>query len=114
MTVAGAVGNIVDETTNYYAASVTGCANVATLDVFVELRHTFPGDLDIYIQEPGGSYAVLWEGLFDWDYYSTTIRETWPVTGATVGTGTWNLIIDDVAYLDDGRLGSWSLDLTCY
>jgi hypothetical protein len=114
MTVYGTTGSIVDYYTNYYAASVTGCSNVSTLDVTVSLSHSYLGDIDIYIQEPGGAYAVLWEGLYDWDYYSTTISDTWSVTGATVGTGTWYLIIDDVVSADSGTLSSWSMALTCY
>jgi hypothetical protein len=114
MTVSGGAGTISDWTTNYYYASVSGCSSVSTLTVNVDLYHTYLGDLDIYIMEPSGLSAVLYEGLYDWNYTDTTLTQSYSVTGATVGTGTWTLIIDDTAYIDDGTLYSWSLDLTCY
>ena len=114
MTVSGGAGSIYDWTTNYFYASVSGCSSVATLQVNVDLYHSYLGDLDIYIQEPGGLSAVLYEGLYDWNGSDTTLSASFSVTGATVGTGTWALIIDDTAYLDSGTVYSWSLDLTCY
>ena len=114
MTVSGGTGSISDWTTNYYYATVSGCSTVATLQVNVDLYHTFLGDLNIYIQEPGGLSAVLYEGVYDWNGSDTTLTLASAVTGATVGTGTWALVIDDTAYVDTGTVYSWSLDLTCY
>ncbi len=114
MTVSGSSGTIYDYTTNTYTAYVSGCSTISTLDVNVSLYHSFLGDLDIYIQEPGGLQALLYEGLWDWDGSSTSLNESYSVTGAPTGNGTWTLIIDDTAYVDSGTLYSWSLDLSCY
>lgn len=114
MTVSGGTGTIYDATTNYFYASVSGCSTVATLQVNASLTHTYLGDLNIYIQEPGGLSALLYEGLYDWNGTDTTLSLASTVTGATVGTGTWALIVDDTAAFDSGTVYSWSLDLTCY
>ena len=114
MTVSGTGGTISDWTTNYFYATVSGCSTVATLQVNVDLYHSYLGDLNIYIQEPGGLQALLYEGATEWNYTDTTLTLASPVTGATLGTGSWALIVDDTASIDDGTLYSWSLDLTCY
>ena len=107
---------------------------ISDLDVFLNLTHTFVGDLIISLIAPDNSSVLLsfGNGGSGMDYTDTIFDDsaptpiffgTAPFTGrfspeeplslfnGIPSVGTWQLQIEDAANLDSGTLLNWSLDI---
>jgi subtilisin-like proprotein convertase family protein len=120
------LGTVIDTLT------VSGGPNsISDLDVFLDLEHTFPGDLNIFLISPnatsvelttrsGGGVDNLFVGVVFDDSASVSITSiTSPGIFAPEGflstlngesaNGVWTLSIQDAAAGDGGTLNSWCL-----
>jgi len=92
--------------------------DVGDLEVTVDIRHTYRGDLHLILESPAGDEFVLHDGTGGSE---DDIRTTYPTTTAparstclslpTGGAGTWTLTVIDDSPVDTGTLDSWSLRL---
>ena len=113
-----------------------GSASLARVQAYVEITHTFNGDLVISLQSPLGTTVVLsnrWGGGAD-DVFNGTLFDkaslnpiaTYVFTNLVVApdlkpdgdldaftgensNGTWNLIVSDNAAIDVGTINRWDL-----
>lgn len=103
------VFNIADNSTIESPITVSGRSGNApsTLQVAVNINHTYKGDLKVDLIAPDGSVYVLHNrsgGSAD------NIVQTFTVNASSeLANGTWKLRVNDNAAGDTGRLNSWSL-----
>lgn len=103
------VFNIADNSTIESPIAVSGRSGNApsTLQVAVNITHTYKGDLKVDLIAPDGSVYVLHNrsgGSAD------NIVQTFTVNASSeLANGTWKLRVNDNAGGDTGRLNSWSL-----
>ncbi|MBK8431419.1 MAG: proprotein convertase P-domain-containing protein [Chloroflexi bacterium] len=124
--------------------TITSTMNISGVDpyvwdvnLFTNIEHTFPGDLEIFIISPTGTEVTIstdnlsthdnafanttwddqWVGssISDWPF--TVVEEASPegALGAFVGedpNGTWQLVVHDDAEDDVGVLVQWRLEFT--
>ncbi|MBL8264538.1 MAG: S8 family serine peptidase [Xanthomonadaceae bacterium] len=101
--------NIADFATVNSPISVNGRSGngSATTPVAVNIIHTYRGDLVVDLVAPDGSVYNLHNrsgGSAD------NINQTYTVNLSSEAlNGTWNLRVRDAAYLDTGRIDSWSI-----
>jgi M6 family metalloprotease-like protein len=87
---------------------------VGSVEVSVDITHTFIGDLQISIRSPAGTEVLLHDeagGSAD-DVVKTLTPATTPALGSLTGqsiSGDWQLHVSDHAGLDFGKLNSWRL-----
>ncbi|WP_168210441.1 proprotein convertase P-domain-containing protein [Persicimonas caeni] len=102
--------------------TVSGCANIASLRVYVLIPHTYIGDLLVTLESPSGTSVTLHDetGYGDDDiigWYPTDLTVDGPGAlsdfAGEDANGDWTLSITDNAGGDDGSLVHWALDLTC-
>ncbi|UUU25634.1 S8 family peptidase [Streptomyces sp. DSM 40750] len=89
--------------------SVTGRTGNApsTLQVGVDITHTYRGDLVLDLVAPDGSTYRLKASSSD---SADNLVTTYSVNASSeVANGTWKLRVQDVAAQDTGRLNSWKL-----
>ncbi|MGW0707171.1 S8 family peptidase [Streptomyces sp. NPDC002643] len=90
--------------------SVTGRTGNApsTLQVGVDITHTYRGDLVLDLVAPDGStYRLKASSSSD---SADNVNTTYTVNASTeTANGTWKLRVQDVASADTGRLNSWKL-----
>ncbi|GGW06771.1 serine protease [Streptomyces narbonensis] len=88
-------------------SGVTGNAP-ATLQVPVNIVHTYIGDLQVQLIAPDGSAYTL-KG-FGTGGSSDNINTTYTVNASSeVANGTWKLRVTDNASIDTGKIDSWAL-----
>jgi subtilisin-like proprotein convertase family protein len=97
--------------------TVTETAVVARVQVTLDIRHPFIGDLVAELTAPSGAVATLHNrtGASRDDLRQSYDATNAPALASFVGQptqGTWTLRIRDVAALDAGRLHGWSLRLS--
>ncbi|WP_173915042.1 S8 family peptidase [Streptomyces barkulensis] len=79
----------------------------ADLQVAVDIKHTYRGDLVIELVAPDGRYATLKEAAYD---SADNVIATYTVDASSVlANGTWKLRVKDVYAGDTGYIDSWSL-----
>jgi V8-like Glu-specific endopeptidase len=101
---------ISDNTTVYSNISVTGVTGNAPTDlqVGVDIKHTYRGDLVLALVAPDGSVYPL-EDFVNSDSGDNVLK-TYPVNAsAEVANGTWRLRVQDIASFDTGYIDKWSL-----
>lgn len=126
---------IPDRSTVTSSLTVASTATLADLNVVVNLRHTYAGDLILRLVGPDGTTVTLvnrrggsgdnfTNTTFDTEAAASIVGAAAPFTGsfrpegslsAFRGkslTGTWRLQITDAAWFDTGTLLSWSLVAT--
>jgi subtilisin-like proprotein convertase family protein len=97
--------------------TVAETAVVAQVQVTVDIRHPFVGDLVVELAAPSGAVAALHDrtgGGRD-DLRQSYDATNAPALASFVGLpteGTWTLRVRDVAALDTGHLQGWSLRLS--
>jgi extracellular elastinolytic metalloproteinase len=94
--------------------NVTQAGKIADLSVFVDIKHTFIGDLRVRLISPAGTVAVLHDrnGGGGDDLAATYHSADVPALGALLNEdaqGSWTLQIADLAAADFGTLRRWSL-----
>ena len=117
------------------AITVDQDAGVADVDVRIDVTHTYDADLHISLVSPAGTHVVLaaHRGGGGDDFRNTRFDDEaartissgappfagsyrpetglWAVDGENA-RGTWYLVIEDRAFLDQGTLRSWTLYVT--
>ena len=97
--------------------SVAETAVVARVQVMVDIRHPFIGDLVVELTAPSGAVATLHNrtGAGRDDLRQSYDATNAPALASFVGLpteGTWTLRVRDVAAFDIGHLQGWSLRLS--
>jgi subtilisin-like proprotein convertase family protein len=93
-----------------------GGARVAGLRIAVEITHTYIGDLRVTLRSPAGTDVVLHDrrGANARDIKRTFDLAAAPALAGLVGqpaSGTWRLLVQDLAAADVGRLDRWELEI---
>ncbi|HJU39866.1 MAG TPA: proprotein convertase P-domain-containing protein [Tahibacter sp.] len=100
---------ISDNATVESTIAVSGIAGnaPAALQVAVDIKHTYIGDLKVDLVAPNGTVFTLWNrtgGSTD------NIIQTFTVNASAVAAnGTWRLRVNDNASADTGKIDSWGL-----
>jgi len=92
--------------------------NMVSCNVSVKLslkiRHTYIGDLMIYVKDPAGRTALVWNraggDTQDLALDDFALPDGMGRDGAN---GAWTLEVADLAYYDKGTLEHWSLAIAC-
>ncbi|MFH0243043.1 S8 family serine peptidase [Streptomyces sp. HK10] len=93
--------------TSSIAVSGRGGHAPADLQVAVDIKHTYRGDLVVELVAPDGRYATLKESAYDG---ADNVIATYTVDASSVlADGTWKLRVKDVYAGDTGYIDSWSL-----
>jgi len=86
---------------------VDHAGEAGTIDIHVDIKHTYVGDLKIEIFAPDGASAVLRDQTGG---SSNDIDENYSINAGTRdATGTWQLKVSDHAGADVGYIDSWSI-----
>ena len=89
---------------------------VAEVAVFVDITHTYSGDLHLVLQSPVGAEVVLRSqsgGRTD-NIVETYTMATTPVLASFAGepiTGVWRLTVADRLQADLGKLNAWRIQI---
>jgi Zn-dependent metalloprotease/subtilisin-like proprotein convertase family protein len=91
--------------------SVSGGGQVTSLQVSVDISHTWRGDLRVTLVSPSGTQAILHDRTGS--YQDDVVLIDVPVSAfdGEAAAGTWSLVVRDLASLDLGTLNSWSIDV---
>lgn len=83
----------------------TGLAG--TVEVSVNITHTYRGDLVIKVQSPDGTiYPLKAKDRFD---NGQDVIETYTIDATGNADGVWKLVVRDTARVDVGQLNNWSV-----
>ncbi len=86
---------------------VDRAGQAGSIDIHVDIKHTYVGDLKIEIFAPDGASAVLRDQTGG---SSNDIDETFTINAGTRdAAGTWQLRVSDHAGADIGYIDSWSI-----
>ncbi|HEY0700165.1 MAG TPA: choice-of-anchor B family protein [Micromonospora sp.] len=101
---------IADNTTVESPVTVSGVAGnaPAALQVNVDIKHTYRGDLVLSLVAPDGTVHLL-EDFTNSDSADNVLKTYTVDASAEVADGTWRLRVQDVATADTGYVDSWSL-----
>lgn len=91
--------------------TISGCSHSAALassTVYVDIVHTYRGDLSIYLYAPDGSYYILKSADSSDSAANVTITYTANLSSET-SNGTWTLSVRDNYAADTGTLNTWTL-----
>ncbi|HQR08480.1 MAG TPA: proprotein convertase P-domain-containing protein [Gemmatales bacterium] len=125
---------IYDYTTTYSTITVPSDIAISKLTVQLNISHTYDSDLAIYLISPSGAVVTLANRRGgSGDNYSNTVFDSTATKAISAGAapfsgtfkpetsltnfngkdaiGTWELVVQDRAYLDQGTLNSWSLNI---
>jgi subtilisin-like proprotein convertase family protein len=88
--------------------------NVGTVEVSVDITHTYIGDLRISLRSPAGTEVILHDGVGGSadNLVKTFTTATTAALGNLAGqpiSGAWQLSVSDRAGQDTGKLNSWRL-----
>ncbi len=91
---------------------------ISEVNVYVDISHTYIGDLRVIVQSPAGTRVVLHDrtGGSDDDIVTWYDTETEPAESldrfnGENAWGTWKLIVEDHAGGDTGTLNNWRLEV---
>ncbi|MFG1966627.1 S8 family serine peptidase [Nonomuraea sp. NPDC049028] len=99
-------------TSSIAVAGLLGSAP-ATTEVYVDIHHTWRGELKIDLLAPDGKVYPLQAN--DPNDSADILHETYQVNAsASPASGTWKLRVQDVEYLDTGFIDGWSIRLPCF
>jgi extracellular elastinolytic metalloproteinase len=95
---------------------VPQAARIKRLDVFVDIEHTYIGDLQVSLIPPAGQPVMLHSrsGASADNLVATYTSLNLPALAALNGAeaqGSWTLKVADLARRDTGRLRSWGMEL---
>jgi uncharacterized repeat protein (TIGR01451 family) len=92
--------------------------DINEVNVFVDISHTYQGDLTIHLESPAGTSVLLHNrtgggdnDIVTWYDTETTPAESLDVLAGENAFGTWKLIVEDHAGSDTGTLNNWSLEI---
>ncbi|WP_251358185.1 S8 family serine peptidase [Kangiella sp. TOML190] len=101
--------NIYDNTTVSSSVNVTGRTSIGNIDIIVDIKHTYIGDLEVKIIAPDGKSAVLHNRTGG---SANDIQQTYSLNASSVsnsGNGTWRLQVNDNYNGDTGYIDTWTL-----
>jgi uncharacterized repeat protein (TIGR01451 family) len=88
------------------------------VNVFVDISHTYQGDLTVALESPSGTSVMLHnrtgggtDDIVTWYDTDTTPAEPLSILVGENAFGTWKLIVEDHAGADQGTLNNWSLEI---
>jgi serine protease AprX len=98
------------------AITVSQTGTIYNINVGVDIRHTYIGDLQVVLTAPDQTDYVLHNrsGASTDDLVKTYNAETTPALGRLKGksvTGDWKLTVSDHARVDTGKLRRWDLEV---
>ena len=101
-----------NSTWSTFDINVTGAPNhLESVDVYVNISHSYRGDLYIALESPSGTISYLAEPRADsgsnYDYWRFGTVHNW----GEEGDGTWTLWILDSYSGDQGTLEDWGMEL---
>jgi hypothetical protein len=99
--------NILDLTTARSAMTITQSRPITSLEVYVQIKHTYIGDLVVSLEKDGASFLLSKNAGGGADDMIKTFRITQPQGVALAGK--WTLVIQDTAQQDTGKLERWDL-----
>ena len=98
-----------DSTWTEFSLNVSHEIRVESVDVIVDINHTYRGDLDIILESPDGTESWLAEENGDSnDHYSNWSFNTVHHWGES-SLGEWKLKVRDSTSGDNGTLNSWEV-----
>jgi subtilisin-like proprotein convertase family protein len=88
------------------------------VNVFVDISHTYQGDLTVRLESPSGTSVLLHnrtgggaDDIVTWYDTQTEPTEPLSILEGENAYGTWKLIVEDHAGADQGTLNDWSLEI---
>jgi len=96
--------------------AATSAATIGSVEVSIDITHTWIGDLRVSVRAPSGTEAVLHDGTggsADNIVKTFTAANTPPLaalTGQPAG-GTWQLNVVDLSAQDEGKLNEWKVSI---
>jgi subtilisin-like proprotein convertase family protein len=100
--------------------SVSGCAVVSGVSMYIDITHGWRGDIEIDLTSPSGTTVRLWEdtgftaddliGLFPTDWTPANSLDAF--IGEN-GSGDWTVTVYDDGFAYEGVLNLWGLNLNC-
>ena len=94
--------------------ATASAANIDSVEVSVDITHTWIGDLRVSVRSPSGTEAVLHDGAGGSadNVVRTFTAANAPPLAALAGQpagGTWQLNVVDRAAQDEGKLNAWKV-----
>ncbi|HUS32415.1 MAG TPA: proprotein convertase P-domain-containing protein [Kofleriaceae bacterium] len=99
--------NVLDNTVAKSAMSVTESRTLSELEVFVDIQHTYVGDLVVSLQHGSQTYVLQNRSGGGQDNLVKTFAV--PQAAGQQLKGTWTLVVEDTADQDTGKLRRWQL-----
>jgi M6 family metalloprotease-like protein len=96
--------------------TTTEAGQVGSVEVTVDISHTYIGDLRVRLRSPSGAEAILHDragGSTDnisRTYTAANTPSLAPLAGQPIA-GTWKLLVSDLDAVDTGKLNRWSLTI---
>ncbi len=105
-------GNVTisDKSTVTSDVQVSGRSSIGSVDIHVDIKHTYRGDLRIKVIAPDGKSATLKD--INSSDSADNVLATYPLNASSVnnsGNGTWQLEVYDAYNGDTGYIDSWSI-----
>ncbi len=100
---------ISDNSTVSSSVVVENRTSIGSIDIKVDIKHTYKGDLQVKIIAPDGKSATLHNRSGG---SANDINQTYTINAGSVtnnGNGTWKLQVNDNANGDTGYIDSWTL-----
>jgi hypothetical protein len=98
--------NLLDNTEARTGIDVTASRTNATVEVYVDLVHTYVGDLDMWVDHNG----TTWNLQRNLSNSNDALKKTWVLDAGNIDVrGRWTLHIKDTADKDQGTLNRWTL-----
>ncbi len=102
-------GRIYDNHTTRGSATVGESCTIDRLTVTLNGRHTYYGDLHIFLRDPSGNRYTLASGGRANPFRSHSVRRA----RGRQARGRWDLEVQDRLNADSGNLTAWSMRFTC-
>ena len=106
--------------TTTLALPATPICAVGSIQVDVNITHTYRGDVELFLTSPAGTTVQLKGSAFDSvddiiGQYPTTLTPFAPLSGfnGDNANGTWSLYLEDTFTGDVGTLNSWGVTVFC-
>ena len=112
---------VTDYTVTTSEVTVSDAIRITGVRVYVDISHTYRGDLTINIVSPHGSDVLLKDTGYDsannvigWYPTDMTPEGDLATFVGEEGQGTWTLVVEDHWGSDEGTLNNWSVEITGY
>lgn len=100
--------------------SVSSCATLNSIQVYVDITHTYRGDLLLEVTSPGGTTVAIKQSASDssndyigWFPSEIQADESLSTFAGETGDGQWTLRVEDTVGGDTGTLNEWGVFVDC-